>query len=64
LKSAGRRTNNTKTVIVVALTRIIIVASGGAAIPRIVDPGAAPLKLPTPDLAYSASQYYAVQIIF
>jgi hypothetical protein len=43
LKSAGRKTNNTKTDIVVAVTRVIIVASGGAAIPRIVVPGAAAL---------------------
>ncbi|MCU0567212.1 MAG: hypothetical protein MUF49_11515 [Oculatellaceae cyanobacterium Prado106] len=43
-RSAGRQTNNPKTVIVVvANPRIIVVASGGAAIPRIVDPGAAAL---------------------
>ena len=40
-KSAGRTTTHSKTDIVVAVLARIVVAIGGAAIPRIVDPGAA-----------------------
>jgi hypothetical protein len=47
-KSAGGNADDPKAVVVVALTRVIIVASGRATIPRIVDPGAAALRLPTP----------------
>jgi hypothetical protein len=43
MRSAGRRTDDPKAVVVVANPRIIPVASGGATIPRIVDPGAAAL---------------------
>jgi len=42
-KSAGSNTDDPKAVVVVALTRIVVVASGRATVPRIVVPGAAAL---------------------
>ncbi|MDX2099057.1 MAG: hypothetical protein SFW36_14870 [Leptolyngbyaceae cyanobacterium bins.59] len=46
LKSAWSHTTNPKTVIVVANPRIIMIAVSRTAIPRIIDPGTAPLSMP------------------
>jgi len=50
-KSAGSRTDNPKTVVVVVKPRIVVVARGRAAIPGIVVPRTAPLWVPAPSLA-------------
>jgi hypothetical protein len=47
-KSAGNLANNSKTDIVVAVVGGIVVASGRAAIARIIVPGAAPLYFACP----------------
>jgi hypothetical protein len=47
-KSAGDLTDNSKTDIVVAVVGGIVVASGGAAIARIIVPGTAPLYFACP----------------
>ncbi|PSB02781.1 hypothetical protein C7B64_11555 [Merismopedia glauca CCAP 1448/3] len=62
VKSTRSRTTNTKTDIVVAIPRIVVVAVSRTAIPRIIDPRTAPLYLPAPVSAYPKSRQRTVVI--